>query len=189
VRKSLQVAFVTIILLLAVGLGVIAYGRPHGGADEGQRGLPDNRPPDNRPPDNRPPDNRPPVDCPSLPDWDKRRPSLRWVRRLLANASAIEINGTVVAVVKTMLVLDTDEGHLRVHLPALWTVASEVVDRDALFNTTFSSVGQDVTVRALQAELFETSEFGLTVSMGYELINADAVHAYAVLPFNIELND
>jgi hypothetical protein len=103
------------------------------------------------------------------------------------NATLTEINGTVVALVNYMLVLDTEEGHVRIHLPPVWTVNCEVLQREELFNDTFSSVGQNVTVKALKTMLFEGDGFSISVMMGYEIINADSVHAYAVLPFNIEV--
>lgn len=181
-KKSLKIASVTVVLLLLLGVVVLAYGRPQTVADK-EQGCP----PNNRPPDNRPPKNRPPIICPPMPRWPECYPKLELFKRLIANATSIEINGTVIALVKSMLVLDTDEGHVRIHLPPVWTLNYEVTRREELFNNTFSSIGENVTVKALKAVLFENDGLSINVMMGYEIINADAIHAYAVLPFNIEV--
>lgn len=170
------------VLLLLLGFGVLAYGKPQTAADKE-----DDRPPNNRPPDNRPPDNRPPTICPPISRWPECYPKLELFKELIANATPIEINGTVVALIKDMLVLDTDEGHVRIHLPPVWTINYEVMQTEELFNNTFSSIGQNVTVKALKAVLFENEGLSINIIMGYEIINAESVHAYAVLPFNIEV--
>ena len=177
----------TVVLLLLLGVGVLAYGRPQDADDEERGYRPDNRPPDNRPPDDRPPKDRPPIICPPTPRWSECRPKLRFFRRLTNNATPIEINGSVVALVKNMLVLDTDDGHLRIHVPPVWTLNHEVMETEELFNSTYSSTGENVTVKALKAVLFENEGLSINVMMGYEIINADSVHAYAMLPFNIEV--
>ncbi len=185
-KKGLKIASITVIVLLLLGVGVLAYGIPKTVADKEQCCPPDNRPPDNRPPDNRPPKNCTPIIWPPMPRWPECYPKPELFKRLMANATLVEINGTVVALVNDMLVLDTEEGHVRIHLPKVWTVNYEVMQREELFNGTFSSVGQSVTVKALKTVLFEGDGFSVTVMMGYEIINADSAHAYAVLPFNIE---
>jgi len=182
-KKSLKIASVTVILLLLLGVVVIAYGRPQNMADK-EKGCP----PDNRPPDNRPPMNRPPVKCPPIPCLPERKPKLELLRRLIENATPTEIDGTVVALVEKMLILDTGEGHVRIHLPPTWSVNYTVMEKEELFNSTFSAIGENVTVKALKAVLFDGDGFSINVMMGYEIVNADSVHAYAVLPSNIEVN-
>jgi len=174
-KKSLKAASITAILLLLIGVIVVAYGNPQTDKEKG------------RPPDNRPPMNRPPVDCAPMPQPPEGIPRLIRYRRLIANATPTEINGTVVAVVRNMLVLDTDEGHVRIHLPPVWTVNSEVMEREELFNNTFSTVGQEVTVMVLKTVVFENDDLTINLMMGYEIVNAAEVHAYAALPFNIEV--
>ena len=186
-KKSLKIASMTVVLLLLLVVGVLAYGKPQAVADEERGCPPDNRPPDNRPPDNRPPKECPPIVYPSIPRWNECRPKLGLFSGLLANATPIEINGTVVALVRDMLVLDTEDDQIRIHLPPVWTLEYEVMEREELFNSTFSAAGENVTVKALKAVLFENDGFSINVMMGYEIINADSVHAYAVLPFNIEV--
>lgn len=111
---------------------------------------------------------------------------LRWTEGLLQNATLSTVNGTVVSEVKGMLVLDTGTGQVRVLLPKDWTVGNEVVNRATLFNGTFASAGQSVTVKVLESDVFNNTNFSINVMMGYEVINATGTHAYAVLPFNIQ---
>jgi len=106
----------------------------------------------------------------------------------LQNATLSTVSGTVVSTVQGMLVLDTGSGQVRVLLPKDWTVDNEVVGRAALFNGTFASQGQSVTVKVLESNVFSNANFSINVMMGYEAINASSTHAYAVLPFNIQPN-
>jgi hypothetical protein len=108
-----------------------------------------------------------------------------WTEELLRNGTLSTVDGTVVSEVKGMLVLDTGTGQVRVLLPREWTVGNEVVDRAKLFNGTFASAGQSVTVKVLESDVFNNANFSINVMMGYEVINATGIHAYAVLPFNI----
>jgi hypothetical protein len=55
-----------------------------------------------------------------------------------------------------------------------------------LFNGTFASEGQNVTVKVLESDVFTNASFSLNTMLGYEVINATSIHAYAVLPFNIQ---
>jgi hypothetical protein len=109
-----------------------------------------------------------------------------WTERFLENATLSTVQGTVVSEFKGMLILNTDAGQVRVLLPKEWAVDNEVVGRASLFNGTFASAGQNVTVKVLESELFSNANFSLNVMMGYEAINATGTHAYAVLPFNIQ---
>jgi hypothetical protein len=109
-----------------------------------------------------------------------------WTERFLENATLSTVQGTVVSEVKGMLILNTDAGQVRILLPKDWTVGNEVMGRAALFNGTFASSGQNVTVKVLESEVFSNANFSLNIMIGYEAINATATHAYAVLPFNIQ---
>jgi hypothetical protein len=117
-----------------------------------------------------------------------RANGLQWSEGLLQNATLSTVNGTVVSTVQGMLVLDTGSGEVRVLLPKDWTVDNEVVGRAALFNSTFASPSQSVTVKVLESNVFSNTNFSINVMMGYEAINATSTHAYAVLPFNIQPN-
>jgi hypothetical protein len=117
-----------------------------------------------------------------------RRDGLQWTEGLLQNATLSTVQGTVVSEVKGMLILDTGSGQIRVLLPKEWTVDNEVVGRGSLFNGTFASSGQTVTMKVLESDMFSNTNFSINVMVGYEAINATAAHAYAVLPFNIQPN-
>jgi hypothetical protein len=123
----------------------------------------------------------------------RRMPQMRgngfqWTEGLLQNATLSTVQGTVVSEVKGMLILDTGSGQIRVLLPKEWTVDNEVVGRGSLFNGTFASPGQTVTMKVLESDVFSNTNFSINVMVGYEAINATAAHAYAVLPFNIQPN-
>jgi RNase P/RNase MRP subunit p29 len=117
-----------------------------------------------------------------------RANGLQWTEGLLQNATLSTVQGTVVSEVKGMLVLDTGSGEVRVLLPKDWTLDNEVVGRASLFNGTFASPGQTVTVKVLESDVFSNANFSINIMIGYEAINATATHAYAVLPFNIQPN-
>jgi len=112
----------------------------------------------------------------------------QWTEGLSQNATLVNVSGTVVTEVKGMLVLDTSSGQIRVQLPEEWTVGTEVVDRNTLFNGTFASSGQSVTIEVLESSVFSNSNFSINEMLGYEAINATNAQAYAVLPFNIQPN-
>jgi len=117
-----------------------------------------------------------------------RANGLQYAEGLLQNATLSTVQGTVVSTVKGMLVLDTGSGEIRVMLPKDWTVGNGVVGRASLFNGTFASLGQSVTVKVLESELSSNASFSINTMLGYEAINATGMHAYAVLPFNIQPN-
>lgn len=175
-KKSLKIASIIGLALLLLGATVLVYGTMQ--TTNATKGPPDNRPPANRPPENRPPS--------VLPDEEHLGFSLDQLKFFLNHATAVQINGSIVALVKGMLVVNTMEGHVTVLLPENWTVDNMVVSRETLFNGTFSGVGQNVTVKALKSIVFEHDNFSINIMVGYEIINAKGIHAYALLPFNIE---
>lgn len=110
-----------------------------------------------------------------------------WMKKFLENATATTVNGTVVSEFKGMLILDTGSSEVRILMPKYWSVGNEVLGRWKLFNATysFSGPGQNVSVKALESEIFENPSFSINVMVGYEITNATGTTAYAVLPFNI----
>jgi len=110
-----------------------------------------------------------------------------WFKKFLENATITVVNGTVVSLFKGMLILDIGSGEVRILMPKYWSVGTEVIGRWRLFNSTysFSAPGQNVTVNALESEVFENPSFSINVMVGYEITNATGTSAYAVLPFNI----
>ena len=127
----------------------------------------------------------------TMPDRMGRMPQMRGndlqrINGLSENATLSTVQGTVVSEVKGMRALDTGSGQVRVLLPKDWTVGNEIVGRTELFNGTFASAGQSVTVKVLENDVFSNANFSINVMIGYEAINATNAQAYAVLPFNIQ---
>ena len=108
------------------------------------------------------------------------------ITSFLENATLSTVQGSVVSEVKGMLILDTSSREVRILLPTAWTVGSDVIGRVKLFNGTFASPGQTVTIKVLESNVFSNANFSVNVMLGYEAINATSTHAYAVLPFNIQ---
>jgi hypothetical protein len=108
------------------------------------------------------------------------------LRRFIANSTPAEIHGTVVALVRRMLVLNTAEGQVRILLPPKWIVGEKVLETEDLFETGYLAVGQSITVETLKGTLVTKEAYSIYVLFGYEIINESSVHAYVVLPFNIK---
>ncbi len=102
------------------------------------------------------------------------------------NATLNTVQGTVVSQSKGILILDTGSSQIRVLVPKAWTLSNEVVSRATLFNGTFVSAGQSITIKVLESNVFSNTSFSINVMLGYEAINSTNTHAYAVLPFNIQ---
>ena len=111
---------------------------------------------------------------------------LEMLKALLANATTVEINGTVVALVKNKLVLNTTTGHETILLPLTWTVDTKVMKRTQLFAGNFSAIGEKVIVTVLKLTLFENQNITINILYGFEITNAESIVAFALLPFNIE---
>jgi hypothetical protein len=105
---------------------------------------------------------------------------------LSENSTPATAEGTVVAQTGDILVLSTNSGQVRVMIPKDWTVSSEVVSRADLFNGTFASQGQNVTLSVLKSEMFSNTSFSINSMLAYQATNASGTVAYAVLPFNIQ---
>ena len=116
-----------------------------------------------------------------------QRPRLRarlaW--RFLNHSEPVEVEGTVVALFKDMLIVDTTEERIRIHLPPQWNVGEEVMTREELFEG-YLSVGEDITVEALRANVIDKEGLRIYLLLAYEIITEGGAPAYAVLPFNIE---
>jgi len=122
------------------------------------------------------------IPCPQPVD----RPRFELLKRFLANSTPVEIRGNVVRLVKRLLVLNTERGQVRIHLPLTWIVEEQELEREDLFEIDYLTIGQNITVKALKGTLVTKEVYSIYVLFGYEIINANSVHAYAVLPFNIE---
>jgi hypothetical protein len=111
---------------------------------------------------------------------------LQSITSFFENGTLSTVQGSVVSEFRGMLILDTGSGELRVLLPQAWSVDNEVVGRVKLFNGTFASPGQTVTIKVLENNVFSNANFSINMMLAYEAINATSTHAYAVLPFNIQ---
>jgi hypothetical protein len=141
----------------------------------------------NGPPDNRPPDNRPANKTIVINIEPEENRTLESIARFLRNATAVTVNGTVVMLMNRTLLLRTETTELRIILPNVWSFNYSIMSRYALFNETFTGVGQNVTVHALKSTLFDAETFDVNVMFGYEIMNMNSEWAFAVLPFNIEI--
>ncbi len=110
---------------------------------------------------------------------------LSLLKALLANATSVEVNGTVVALMKNKLILDASTGRMTIILPAQWTVGTKVMTRTQLFNGNFTAVGKAIKVTALKLTLFENQNININLLWGYR-ITTNSTTAYALLPFNIQ---
>jgi len=114
------------------------------------------------------------------------RPRIRRLWWFLNRSEPVELDGTAVALFKDMLIVDIAEGQIRVHLSREWTVNGELMTREELFESDYLSEGENITVRALRADVIDREGLCIYLLLGYEIIDESGVHAHAVLPFNIE---
>jgi len=131
---------------------------------------------------------------------EEQKPDMKFVERhrreprfkahrvwwFLNHSEPVEVKGTAVALFKDMLIVSTAEGQVRIHLPHAWTVDEELTMRAEIFESDYLSVGEDITVKALRADVINKEGFRVYLLLGYEIIDESDVRAYAVLPFNIE---
>ena len=105
----------------------------------------------------------------------------------LNHSEPTEVDGATVALFKDMLILDTSEEQIQIHLPQAWTVNGEVTMREELFESGYLSEGETITVKALRADVIvDKQRLCVYLLLGYEIINESTIHAHAILPFNIE---
>ena len=174
-KKSLKIAAIAAVLFLALGVVAFVYANSQNSKGMGSEGISSSTYfwSNNQMPRNM---------------QQRINGGLSWLKRFVANATATQISGTVASESNGMLILNTDKGQVRVLLPQSWTLNNEVIGRGELFNDTFSATGQTVTVKVLESVLLQKDTFSINVMLGYEIVNATNTHAYAVLPFNIELS-
>jgi len=111
---------------------------------------------------------------------------LQFAQFFSENTTLSTVQGTVVSQTRDLLILNTDSGQVRVMIPKEWTVGGEIANAATLFNGTFVSQGQSVTVSVLKSDLFSNASVSVNVMLAYEAVNGAGTHAYAVLPFNIQ---
>ena len=188
-RKSLKIATVAAVLFIAIGAIVLVYANAQSGlnANGDQQTTLQNMQTyfesDNQTACDR--------NKRTMPGHMRVMPGMRAnglgsITSFLENATLSTVQGSVVSEVKGILILDTGSSEIRVLLPKAWTVGSDVIGRVKLFNGTFASPGQTVTIKVLESSVFSNTNFSINVMLGYEAVNATGTHAYAVLPFNIQ---
>ena len=89
----------------------------------------------------------------------------RFVKWFLNNSVPVEIEGAAVDLSEKMLIVNTSEDQIRVHLPAEWTVDDEVTLREELFAGGYLSEGENITVKALEAD-FRPALYFLCLDLG-----------------------
>ena len=111
---------------------------------------------------------------------------LRLLWWFLNHSEPVEIEGTVVMLSDKKLVLSSGEDQIRVHLPDEWIVDGKVITPAELFANGYLSEGENVTVKALRADLIDKEWLNIYLTVGYEIIDDAGDHAYANLDVNIE---
>ncbi len=111
---------------------------------------------------------------------------VRFVKWFLNHSEPVEIEGTAVNLSEKMLIVNTSEDQIRVHLPAELTAGDELTLREELFACGYLSEGENITVKALEANVIDKEGLRIYLLVGYEIINESGVHAYANLHVNIE---
>lgn len=111
---------------------------------------------------------------------------LRLLWWFLNHSEPVEIEGTIVMLSDKKLVLSSGEEQIGVHLPDEWIVEGEVVTPQGLFTSGYLSEGENVTVKALRADLIDKEWLSIYLTIGYEIIDDAGDHAYANLDVNIE---
>lgn len=102
------------------------------------------------------------------------------------NATTATIEGSIVTEYRNLLILNTTSGQITVQVPREWTVNSQIVNGAELFNGTFASSGQTITLQVLENNLFSNASFSINQMLCYTATNATGATANAVLPFNIQ---
>jgi hypothetical protein len=167
-NKSLKIATVAAVLLLALGCFSFVYASAQTNSSTANNGLTTNQ---------------------QISQFIQNHPGVGSgaLGRFLNHATLAEITGTVVSEFNGMLVLSTGSGQVRVLLPKMWSYNNQLLNRTELINSDFVGAGQTVTFKVLKGEWAETG-FSINIMIAYEAVNSANAHAYAVLPFNIETN-
>jgi RNase P/RNase MRP subunit p29 len=104
----------------------------------------------------------------------------------LQNATLATVQGTIVTETRNLLILNTTDGQIRIQLPSEWTLGTEIVNANTVFNGTFATTGQTVTLQVIENTVASNASFSVNTMMAYEATNASGTTATAVLPYNIQ---
>ena len=107
----------------------------------------------------------------------------------LRNATLSTVQGSVVTETRNILILNTSSGEIHILIPREWNIGSQIVSGATLFNGTFASSGQNVTLKVLETTLASNANFSINEMISYQATNATGTQADAVLPFNIQPNN
>jgi hypothetical protein len=105
---------------------------------------------------------------------------------LLNHSEPVEVEGTIVKLSDTKLVLSSGKDQIRVQLPEEWIVDGEEVTFEELFTSGYLSEGESITVKTLRINLIEKVGLNIYVSIGYEITDDTCTQAYANMDVNIE---
>lgn len=105
---------------------------------------------------------------------------------LTQNATLTTVEGSVVTDFRNMLILNTNSGQITVQIPREWSLGSQIISGTELFNGTFASSGQTVTLQVLKSDIVNNASFSINEMLCYAATNATGTTANAILPFNIQ---
>lgn len=109
-----------------------------------------------------------------------------WIWWFLNNSEPTSVDGTIVMLLRDMLIVDTEAGQIRIFLPEEWTIDTTVTTSEGLFTNNYFEAGENVTVSALRANIISKEGLRIYFLLGYEIADCSNNHAYAALPLNIE---
>lgn len=118
-----------------------------------------------------------------LSQQERKRTAMWFFRR----AESVSVEGTVIAHHKNILILTTGEAErLNVVLSRVWNMDSDILGLNQIFEDEYVSIGDDVTMVALNRTVTNENGVTMTIIFGYEIIDqTNGNHLYAVLPVNI----
>ena len=103
------------------------------------------------------------------------------------NATTATIEGSIVTEYRNLLIVNTTSGQITMQIPRDWTLNSQIVTGTNVFNGTFASLGQTVTLQVLENTIVSNANLSINQMLCYAATNATGATATAVLPFNIQL--
>jgi len=107
---------------------------------------------------------------------------------LLRNGVPETLEGDVVALARTILVLNVEGEQVNVILPNRWVVGGQILNTSELFDGAPLSIGESQTIglKTLKLELAR-STYRVQIFVAYEIVS-DGETIKALLPFNVQTN-
>ena len=112
------------------------------------------------------------------------RSRARFAVWFLKNAEPTTVEGKVVALAQRKMIINTDENQITVMMPIQWTVNEQVLTIRELFENYLED--QNVTIKALEANLIDKEGLRIYIQVGYELTTESGIQANACKRINIE---